>query len=243
MKLDEQRDRDMRELAVKLGFPNMDPDLLHLALCHSSYANEQNNCENFGNERLEFLGDAVVGFTITESLYNNYPDLREGQLSKIKSVVVSKRILAQRTTALGLGDYLLLGRGEEQTGGRNRFSILGNLFESVVGAIHLACGIEASKQFVGEQLNAEIEKAVRGESIIDYKSQLQEMIQKEFGVLPTYRLISAMGPDHDKDFIVEVFVRDKRIGRGQGKSKKRAEKSAAADALTYMENAVSAESA
>lgn len=240
MKLDEQRERDMRELAQTLGFPDMDPELLHLALCHSSYANEQNDCEDFGNERLEFLGDAVVGFTITESLYNQYPDLREGQLSKIKSVVVSKRILSQRTIDLGLGAFLLLGKGEEQTGGRSRFSILGNLFESVVGAIHLACGIEASKQFVSDQLNEEVEKAVRGESIIDYKSQLQETIQKEYGVLPSYRLVSAIGPDHDKDFVVEVFVREKRIGRGQGKSKKRAEKSAAADAIAYIDNAASA---
>jgi ribonuclease III len=238
MKLDEQRERDMRELAVKLGFPQMDPDLLHLALCHSSYANEQNDCENFGNERLEFLGDAVVGFTITEMLYNQYPDLREGQLSKIKSVVVSKRILSQRTIELEMGDYLLLGKGEEQTGGRSRFSILGNLFESVVGAIHLACGIEASKRFVREQLDDEIDKSVRGESIIDYKSKLQEMIQKEYGVLPMYRLVSAVGPDHDKDFVVEVYVRDKRIGRGQGKSKKRAEKSAAADALCSLDKTI-----
>lgn len=238
MKLDEQRERDMRELAAKLGFPQMDPELLHLALCHSSYANEQNDCENFGNERLEFLGDAVVGFTITEMLYNQYPELREGQLSKIKSVVVSKRILSQRTMELEMGNYLLLGKGEEQTGGRSRFSILGNLFESVVGAIHLACGIEASKQFVRDQLDEEIEKSVRGESIIDYKSKLQEMIQKEYGVLPMYRLVSAVGPDHDKDFVVEVYVREKRIGRGQGKSKKRAEKSAASDALSSLESAV-----
>ncbi|MBN2325664.1 MAG: ribonuclease III [Candidatus Omnitrophica bacterium] len=241
MNLDLQREREMRELADQLGFPDMDPQLLHLSLCHSSYANEQNDCVNFGNERLEFLGDAVVGFTITEMLYNRYPDLREGQLSKIKSVVVSKRILSQRSIALGLGDYLLLGKGEEQTGGRSRFSILGNLFESIVGAIHLACGIDASKHFVRKQLDKEIEKAVRGESIIDYKSKLQEMIQKQYGVLPSYRLLSAVGPDHDKDFVIEVFVRDKRIGTGQGKSKKRAEKAAAADALFSMENVSPAE--
>ena len=233
--LDKQRLDDMKRLAQRLGYPDIDLLILHLALCHSSYANEQNDCESFGNERLEFLGDAVVGFTITEALYNEYPHLREGQLSKIKSIVVSKRILAQCSQCLGLGEYLLLGKGEEQTGGRGRFSILGNLFESVVGAIHISCGIEVSKQFVFSQLVEEIKKAVRGESIIDYKSQLQEQVQKEYGVLPIYRLISATGPDHDKDFVVQVFVRDQCIGKGEGKSKKRAEKSAAAAALAFIE--------
>lgn len=232
--LDEARIQDMKNLAKSLGFPQIAPSLLHLALCHSSYANEQNDCENFGNERLEFLGDAIVGYTVTEILYSDYPHLREGQLSKIKSVVVSKRILAQRTIELKLGDYLLLGRGEEQTGGRTRFSILGNLFESVVGAVHLSCGIGASSEFVLDQLGEEIDRAVRGESIVDYKSKLQELVQKEHGVLPIYKLVSAEGPDHDKDFIVEVYVRDKRIGRGEGKSKKRAEKAAASDALVTI---------
>lgn len=229
-----ERYRQMEELAKWLGYPEIDPALLHLALCHSSYANEDDTCEDYGNERLEFLGDAIVGYAVTEFLYNKYPSLREGQLSKIKSVVVSKRILSQRTTALGLGQYLLLGRGEEQTGGRTRFSILGNLFESIVGAIHLSCGIEASTQFVLKQVTAEIEKAVRGESIVDYKSKLQELIQREYGVLPAYKLVSAIGPDHDKDFVIEVYIRDRQIGRGEGKSKKSAEKAAAADALVKM---------
>lgn len=234
--MDSEREQEMRELAQSLGYPDMDPFLLHLALCHSSYANEREDCESFGNERLEFLGDAIVGYTVTEMLYNHHPTLREGQLSKIKSIVVSKRILAQRTIELGLGKYLLLGKGEEQTGGRTRFSILGNLFESIVGAVHLSCGIEASKRFVLDQLEEEIEKAVRGESIVDYKSMLQEYVQKESGVLPAYRMVTAAGPDHDKDFMVDVFVRDKRVGRGEGKSKKRAEKAAAADALAYIES-------
>ncbi len=231
---DEKRLEAIRELAERLGFPAMDLNLLNLSLCHSSYANEQNDYANFGNERLEFLGDSIVGYTVTEALYQNYPDLREGRLSKIKSIVVSKRILAQRTIALGLGDYLLLGKGEEQTGGRTRFSILGNLFESIVGAIHLSGGIEASKQFVLDELEEEIDKAVRGESIIDYKSKLQELVQKEHGILPTYKLISARGPDHDKEFVVEVFIRDQRIGIGTGKSKKRAEKASAANALENL---------
>ncbi len=235
--LDQNRIQAMQQLALRLGYPEIDPALFHLAFCHSSFANEQDDCENFGNERLEFLGDAIVGYAITEFLYTEHPELREGQLSKIKSIVVSKRILAQRTIALKLGIYLLLGKGEEQTGGRTRFSILGNLFESVVGAIHLSCGIESSKAFVLEQLGEEIEKAVRGESIVDYKSKLQELVQKEYGVLPSYRMISAEGPDHDKDFIVEVYVRDEKLGRGEGKSKKRAEKSAACDALNRLEMA------
>ncbi|RJP27105.1 MAG: ribonuclease III [Candidatus Omnitrophota bacterium] len=232
----EERYQAIEELAKRLGIPEIDLDLLNLSLCHSSYANEQENFANFGNERLEFLGDAIVGFAVTEALYLDYPDLREGRLSKVKSIVVSKRILAQRTISLGLGDYLLLGKGEEQTGGRTRFSILGNLFESVVGAIHLSCGIEASKRFVLDELDEEIEKAVRGESIIDYKSKLQEQIQKDYGVLPAYKLVSAIGPDHDKEFVVEVYVRERQIGVGNGKSKKRAEKAAAANALSVLAN-------
>lgn len=234
--LDKEREDYLLKLARELGYPDMDPGLLHLAFCHSSFANEDEECENYGNERLEFLGDAVVGYAVTEYLYIHYPEFREGQLSKIKSVVVSKRILSQLTTELSLGDYLLLGKGEEQTGGRNRFSILGNLFESIVGAIHLSCGIEKSKEFVLNHLEEEIKKAARGESIVDYKSQLQELVQREYGVLPSYRLISAVGPDHDKDFVIEVFIRDKKIGQGEGKSKKRAEKSAAADALNRLDN-------
>lgn len=232
--LNPERLDQIKALAEQLGFPQFDPEQLNLALCHSSYANEVDGCANYGNERLEFLGDAVVGFAVTEALYERRPDLREGQLSKIKSVVVSKRILAKRAETLGLGEFLLLGKGEEQTGGRTRFSILGNLFESLVGAIHLSEGIEASKQFVLDQLIEEIDKASRGESILDYKSILQEEIQKSCGVLPAYRVISAEGPDHDKLFVVEVFVRDKRIGRGEGKSKKRAERAAASDALREL---------
>lgn len=225
---------DMHILLTRIGIPDMDLDLLNLSLCHSSYANEQGGGDSVGNERLEFLGDSIVGYAITEFLYNEHPHLREGQLSKIKSVVVSKRILAQRAIELGLGDYLLLGKGEEQTGGRVRTSILGNLFESVVGAIHLSCGIETASRFVIDQLRDEIEKTARGESILDYKSILQELVQKRFGVLPTYRVASAVGPDHDKDFVVEVLVRSERIGEGYGKSKKRAEKDAAANALETL---------
>lgn len=234
MQLDPQRHTEMIELAIRLQMPEVDPGLLSLAFTHSSFANEQDEIENYGNERLEFLGDAIVGYAITELLYSEYPHLREGQLSKIKSVVVSKRILADCTIDLDLGKYLLLGKGEEQTGGRTRISILGNLFESLVGAIHLSCGIDVATAFVRDQLYEEIDKTVRGESILDYKSLLQEHVQKQFGLLPTYKVISAEGPDHDKDFVVEVYVRDKLLGSGNGKSKKRAEKAAASDALEKL---------
>lgn len=232
--MDPERYRNMQALAERLGLPHIDIELLNLSLCHSSYANERESIESYGNERLEFLGDAIVGYAVTEFLYTHHPQLREGQLSKIKSVVVSKRILAQRSIALNLGEHLLLGKGEELTGGRTRVSILGNLFESVVGAIHLALGIDVASRFVIDQLYHEIERTVRGESIIDHKSILQEHIQKQYGVLPSYRVVSAEGPDHDKDFIVEVYVRNERVAEGSGKSKKRAEKNAASNALTKL---------
>lgn len=234
--LSEERIEELQALARRLGLENVSMELFHEALCHSSYANEQEDCASYGNERLEFLGDAVVGQTVAEALYLGYPEEREGVLSKIKAIVVSKRILANRTIDLELGNHLLLGKGEEQTGGRTRSSILGNLFESVVGAIHIACGAEASKQFVLNELSEELELAASGNSLIDYKSDLQEQTQRDFGVLPCYRLVSSEGPDHDRVFVIEVSVKGDRLGRGKGKSKRRAEKAAAADALEYLEN-------
>ena len=230
-----ERVKELKSLGKRLGLDGVSIDLLHEALCHSSHANEQTDCASYGNERLEFLGDAVVGLTVAEALFHKFPNEREGTLSKIKSIVVSKRILANRTMDLGLAEYLLLGKGEEQTGGRDRSSILGNLFESFVGAIHISCGPEISQRFILEQLEEELERAAAGDSLIDYKSNLQEHTQKEFGVLPTYRLISAKGPDHDKEFIIEVSVKNQPIGRGVGKSKRRAEKAAAAQALQALE--------
>lgn len=231
-----ERQQELKELARRLKVEGISLDILHEALCHSSHANERDDCAKYGNERLEFLGDAVIGLTVAEALFLRFPEEREGILSKIKSVVVSKRILANRSIALQLGDHLLLGKGEEQTGGRDRLSILGNLFESVVGAIHVSCGPEVSQKFVLEQLNEELERAASGNSLIDYKSTLQEQTQREFGVLPIYRLVATNGPDHDKLFHVEVVVNDQCLGRGEGKSKRRAEKSAAAAALETLKH-------
>ncbi len=235
MEITPERLQELEYLAKRLGVPEIDPVLLQEALCHSSYANEQADQANYGNERLEFLGDSVVGFVITEGLYLRYPHLREGDLSKIKSIVVSKRILSERTEALELSKYLLLGRGEERTGGRKRFSILGNLFESVVGAIYLSDGMDAAKGFVLTQLTEEVERASVGESLIDYKSTLQERVQQAYGILPSYRLVNSMGPDHDKEFVVEVYMGDTLLSEGIGKSKKRAEKAAAANALAKLD--------
>ncbi|MFH1743378.1 MAG: ribonuclease III [bacterium] len=234
MDISSERREALLKLAERLGVPNIDVDLLHEALCHSSFANEHEDYADYGNERLEFLGDSVVGLTVTEALYLRFSHLREGELSKIKSIVVSKRILAERTESLDLSEYLLLGKGEEQTGGRNRFSILGNLYESVVGAIYLSQGIEAAKSFVLQQLDDELELAAAGESIIDYKSNLQERTQRDYGVLPSYRLLRSTGPDHDKEFIVQVYVGDILLSEGVGKSKKKAEKVAAKNALVSL---------
>ncbi|HPA45053.1 MAG TPA: ribonuclease III [bacterium] len=236
MDVTSERQTSLRELAQRLGVPNVDLGLLHEALCHSSFANENTDCSTYGNERLEFLGDSVVGLAVTEALYLGFPGMREGDLSKIKSIIVSKRILSERTEELGLGDYLLLGKGEEQTGGRSRFSILGNLFESVVGAIYLSEGIDIAKQFVLRQVGDELDRAAVGESIIDYKSDLQERTQKEFGVLPIYRLVHSTGPDHDREFVVQVLIGENVLSEGSGKSKKKAEKAAAQNALKRLES-------
>ena len=233
--LSPERIRELKQLAHRLGLDGISMDLFHEALCHSSHANEQEDCASYGNERLEFLGDAVIGLTVAEALYLRFPDEREGTLSKIKSIVVSKKILAGRTVALGLGKHLLLGKGEELTGGRTRHSILGNLFECIVGAIHVSEGAEIAKRFVLEQLEDELDRAASGNSLIDYKSNLQERTQRDFGVLPVYRLLSAEGPDHDKVFAIEVFVNGDSLGKGVGKSKRQAEKEAAAAALKNLD--------
>ena len=234
--LSPDRIKELQVLAHRLGLEGISLQLFHEALCHSSHANEQEDCASYGNERLEFLGDAVIGLTVAEALFHRFPDEREGTLSKIKSVVVSKRILATRTVALDLGDHLLLGKGEEQTGGRTRHSILGNLFECIVGAIHISKGPDVSKRFILDQLDEELERAASGNSLIDYKSNLQERTQRDFGVLPIYRLLSAEGPDHDKVFAIEVFVNGRSVGKGVGKSKRQAEKDAAATALEALES-------
>ncbi len=237
MELSPERRQELLELSRSLQLDSVDLERLNQAFTHRSYLNEHGFDESLSNERLEFLGDAVLGTIITDYLFHHYPQLQEGHLSKIKSVVVSRRLLSRIGRQMDLGRLLLLGRGEDQTGGRIRTSILANLFEAMLGAVYLSVGFEPTRRWVLRMLEAEIHQVHSGEEVVDYKSMLQELAQQRAGVIPRYKVIHTEGPDHDKLFMVEARLVDRLIGSGSGKSKKTAEQKAAADALERIREA------
>jgi ribonuclease-3 len=184
------------------------------------------------NERLEFLGDAILGLVVAEHLYRSHPDLTEGELTKLKAVAVSEPVLAALARDLDLGRYLILSRGEEQTGGRERASLLADTFEAVVAAVYLDRGLRATRSLLLRLLDSHLRAIERHEFEPDYKTILQEKIQEQHRTPPTYRVISQSGPDHNRSFVVEVRVKSRALGRGSGKSKKQAEQAAAQSALS-----------
>ena len=215
--------------SLSVGFLN--PSLLEQALIHSSYLNEYPDTVTASNERLEFLGDAVLGFIVAEKLYQDYPGLAEGEMTRIRSVLVRRETLAQIASDLKLGDYLYLGKGEEAGGGRQKPANLAGAMEAVIAAIYLDRGLLVVRELVLTWLAGELQEVVGQRKGVDYKSQLQEVIQSEYRSSPSYRTVQATGPDHDKLFTVEVIIGDRVLGRGTGKSKKTAETEAARDAL------------
>ena len=223
--------RKIIELQKKMGFFFKDQNLLTRALTHSSFANETGGDEN---ERLEFLGDSIIGMLTSEYLYARFPSYSEGKLSTIKAAVVSSPTLARRAIAMELGKYLLLGKGEETSGGRRRPSILANTFEAVVAAIYLDSNLEKCRSFVMKQLKGEIENVSRSDFGRDCKGMLQEYAQTEYGSIPDYHVVSTEGPEHEKFFEVTVSLKGTLWGRGKGKSKKEAEKSAAQTAWKHV---------
>ena len=223
-------------MLVKVEHSFIDKHLFHLSLTHSSWVNESNNRDCQSNERLEFLGDAVIDAVIAQSLYEKYPDFTEGDLTKLRSNIVSGVSLAKVARELGLGNHLLLGKGEETSGGRNKDSNLANAFEALVGALFLDRGYSAASQFILQNLNIE-SPDIRGvKSHNDSKTDLQTLVQSKTSFTPYYKLISKDGPDHDPTFIVEVRVEDKVMGTGVGTSINKAEMEAAANALTRFQN-------
>jgi len=221
----------LARLEGALGIRVRNRRFLIQALSHSSYVYEQGLPYTAGNERLEFLGDSVLGMVMADHLHRAYPDYPEGRLSKIKSVVVSKKILARAGARIDLGDYILLGKGENLTGGRQRKSLLANVMESLIGAVYLDQGMEPARAFVLRHLECEVEPAITGRSIRDHKSELQELAQQASGQVPRYRVTNTRGPDHDRVFEVEVYLDDEVAGLGSGKSKKSAEQKAAEVAI------------
>jgi ribonuclease-3 len=208
-----------------------DPGLLKLALTHRSYLSVTGQGPRESNERLEFLGDSVLGLVTSEYLYRRNPDEHEGQLTKTKSLLVSKAILSRRALRMGLGRFVLMSHSEIESGGRQRLSILADAFESVLGAIYLDQGFEASRTFIHTHLLADSDEIAADKRHTNYKSHLQEYVQSTYRTHPVYRIRSEYGPDHSKHFMVEVMVGRRTLGEGRGHNKKEAEQAAARSAL------------
>ncbi|MDR0571144.1 MAG: ribonuclease III [Clostridiales Family XIII bacterium] len=221
-------------LSERLGYRFRNEALLEQALSHSSYVNEKGLTKYDSNERLEFLGDAMLEGFVSSELYNRLPFMEEGDLTKLRARVVCEKSLFRCATVFALGDFLNLGRGEEGSGGRKRPSVVADAMEAVIGAIFLDGGREAAEEFVMRAFAPVIDEAVAGLAEDDYKSKLQETVQAGGHVSINYKVEKEEGPDHDKVFHVSAYSQGVRIGFGTGKSKKQAEQSAARNALESM---------
>jgi ribonuclease III len=236
--LGEQEARAIAEFSRHFGITFQNPQLLKLALTHRSYLSVTGQGPRESNERLEFLGDSVLGLVTSEYLYRQHPNEHEGQLTKTKSLLVSKAILSRRALAMGLGRFVLMSHSEVESGGRQRLSIIADAFESVVGAIYLDQGFEAGRTFIERWLLRDSREIAADKRHTNYKSHLQEYVQSTFRTHPVYRIRSEMGPDHSKQFMVEVMVGKRTLGEGKGRNKKEAEQAAARDALERVQHAV-----
>ena len=222
----------METLEKKLGYSFSNRELLSEALNHSSYANEHRGAGISSNERLEFLGDSVLGFVTAEFLFKNYPRLPEGDLTRMRAALVCEQSLYEVAKMLELGQYLKLGKGEEAGGGRERQSILADAVEAVFAAVYLDGGMEQIRGLIHRVL---LSRAPAAEERKDYKTTLQEIVQRKIGQQLTYHMVEESGPDHNKTFVFEVRLNGEPIGRGDGHSKKEAEQAAARGALERQE--------
>ncbi len=222
----------LSDIQQRIAYTFKKTELLERSLTHKSYANE--NRLSYHNERMEFLGDAVLNLMVSEYLMRTCPDSSEGDLSRLRAAVVSEPTLAVIAREIGLGDYILLGRGEEQTGGRNKDSLIADCLEALIASVYLDGGQDAAGDFILKFFEDTIKKTCSSGGIIDYKTELQELCQERLRQLPDYRVVSESGPDHQKQFEVELFVKGHVYGRGIGKSKKEAEQRAAKEALERL---------
>ena len=222
----------IKDLETAIGYRFKNITLLQNALTHSSYANERWHKSLLSNERLEFLGDSILGMTVAEYLYRNFPDRPEGELTRMRADMVCEKALAKVAARIELGGQMMLGNGEEQSGGRSRDSILADAVESVIAACFLDGGMDAARKFIDRFVLVEV--PVQKMHNADYKTALQELIQQKKNQVLTYALIGESGPDHDKRFEVEVRLNGTTIGTGSGSSKKRAEQDAARCAMEKM---------
>ena len=220
------------EFVAKYNINIKNLDLFLEAFTHSSYANE-NNVKHY--ERLEFLGDAVLNVIISEKIYTLYSNLSEGDMTKARSTIVCETSLVNCANTIEISKYLLLGKGEELSGGRHRHSILADAFEAVIGAIYIDGDIKSARKFIENNMNLIIKDAIKGYNYQDYKTQLQEVVQSKSDNKITYELLGEKGPDHDKTFITQVKVGNEIMGTGKGKTKKESEQHAALLALEKVE--------
>jgi ribonuclease-3 len=228
------RRRKLRELCRVLGVSFADLNLLNQALMHRSYVHDVEMDRGESNERMEFLGDAVLGLLVNEHLYARFTRRQEGRLTKIKSLVVSETVLSRRAEELGLGEYVLLSDNERSSGGATRPSILADAFEAVIGALYLDSGLAAVRRFVETNLLSSMDEILAVDEYRNYKSLMQEHAQRKLGSRPRYRVVSAKGPEHERTFYVEVRLGGRALGRGEGRNKKEAEQMAARHALTKL---------
>ncbi len=217
----------------KLGFSFKNKDLLIQALTHRSFLNE-NSKFKISNERLEFLGDSVLSLLTSTKLFTLFPNFPEGQLTNLRSTLVRTETLAQTAQKLDLGSFMLISVGEEKSGGRKNESLLANLFEAVLGAIYLDLGLERAEQFLEKTLFIKIKSVAQSPTVYDFKSRLQEVTQEKTQASPQYKVVSETGPDHNKIFTVKVYLKDKILAQGKGKSKQEAQQDAAKIALAQF---------
>ena len=230
--LTDERHKQLKRLEEILGYTFKNITLLHIATTHSSYANENRSMGIRDNERLEFLGDVVLNLVVSDVLFRKYPEVTEGELTKRRSVIVSEPSFAKAARIIGLGEFILLGKGESLSGGSDRDSLLADAFEALCGAIFIDCGYAKSSEILIHSFeHATVEALMEGQLFRDYKTQLQEHYQRDHRDKIVYTILNESGPDHDKVFHLAALVGKKRLGEGYGKSKKEAEQMAARHAL------------
>ena len=226
--------KDPDDLAPIIDYSFINQELLYQAFRHPSYVYEKDNLGVSDNQRLEFLGDAVINLAISDLLMESFPEMKEGDLSKYRASLVSENGLSCIALELELGDYLLLGKGEERTDGRKKLSILSDALEALIGAIYLDGGFAEALRVIAKLFSPLLESISPGKSVNDFKTDLQEYSQEAFQSTPEYRLEKETGPDHNKTFYVGVYLKENLMGKGKGKSKKEAEQKAAKEALACL---------
>lgn len=234
LKISQERENLLKKFQEKIKYKFSNIELLNRAFTHSSYANENKKYRLPNNERLEFLGDSILSVVVSDHIFKKYPNYPEGELTKLRATVVCEPSLAIIAKRLNLGKYLLLGKGEEATGGRERVSIVADAVEAVIGSIYKDSNLEYSSKFILDNFTSIIDEAVKGNLFIDHKTQLQEILQRTTKDRISYVVLKEEGPDHNKIFHIGVNVGNKILGEGKGRSKKEAEQKSAEAALKNL---------